>query len=313
MRSSHHVAEWRQAGSEHPAYVLTRRTFLARIGVLGAMAGTAGAAALLPAGDTAAAQDLLSIPVSVLRPVLAELARDTINGLSAFVLPGNDPYSTAQGTPRTEPGAIAAKATDFYLDALDNFVPFPDQYLRPLAAAFVTAVDDSGIELPVNLGALLPVQLIALDEALARVLANDETLPISFLVAGLLNLSATRVNPAALHGLFVSPFARLSYDEKARVFQLIEQVDPALLAMLDRNLPQPLHNSLSGLLRFLGGALLEFGPFGAMTEYAVYDRRTRRLTARPIGWTLSGYQPDGPVEGWDDFRGYYQGRTEVRG
>lgn len=299
---------------DRQAHALARRAFLARIGLLGAAAGTAG---LLPAAHAASAQavsaqGLLPIPVSLLRSVLRELARDTVNGLSAFVLPGNDAYSRAQGTPRGEPGALAAKATDFYLDSLDNFVPFPDQLVRPLAAAFVTAVDDSGIQLPVSLGGLLPIQLVALDDALARVLANDETLPISFLIAGLLNLSATRVNPLSLRGPFLSPFARLSYAGKARVFQLIEQADADLVAMLDNGLPQPLHNSLSGLLRFVGGALLEFGPFGAMNEYAVFDRRTRQLTARPLGWTLTGYQPNGPVEGWDDFRGYYQGRTEVR-
>ena len=38
---------------------------------------------------------------------------------------------------------------------------------------------------------------------------------------------------------------------------------------------------------------------------------SRTLRKRPVGWNHTGYQPHGPVEGWDDFIGYYQGRQEV--
>jgi hypothetical protein len=69
--------------------------------------------------------------------------------------------------------------------------------------------------------------------------------------------------------------------------------------------------SVSGLLKFVGGALIEFATFGAYSEYGVLDRDAKKLRKRPVGWTLTGYQPDGPVEGWDDFIGYYQGRKEV--
>lgn len=72
---------------------LDRRAFLARIGLLGAAVGTGG---LFPA--TATAQNPLEDLVALLRPVLATLAEDTINGLSAFVFPGPDDYSAAQGT-----------------------------------------------------------------------------------------------------------------------------------------------------------------------------------------------------------------------
>jgi hypothetical protein len=59
--------------------------------------------------------------------------------------------------------------------------------------------------------------------------------------------------------------------------------------------------------------LLEFVGYGAMTEWAVLDD-ARELTQQPVGWELTGYLAEvggRPVEGWDDFKGYYQGRTEV--
>jgi hypothetical protein len=287
---------------------LGRRAFLARIGLLGAAVGAGG---LLPRAALAApaAVDPLSGIVGLLRPVLAELARDTINGLSVFALPGPDAYSRAQGTPSATPGAMEAKATDFLLDALDNFVPFPDQIAKPIGAALATGLADSGIALPGL--ELLPVQLGTLDKALRTLLENDATLPLSLPIASMLNLLATKVNPLAVNGIFLSPFARLTYAEKAAVFELIETPVPDLVALLDAQFPEPLKESVSGLLKFVGGALIEFATFGAYGEYAVFDERTRTLTGRPVGWRLTGYQPHGPVEGWDEFIGYYQGRTEV--
>jgi hypothetical protein len=103
----------------------------------------------------------------------------------------------------------------------------------------------------------------------------------------------------------------LTYAEKAKAFELIEKTDSDLVELLDVHFPEPLKASVSGLLKFVGGALIEFATFGGYGEFAVYDEATRTLKARPVGWDLTGYQPDGPVEGWDDFIGYYQGRTEV--
>lgn len=287
-----------------------RRTFLARIGLLGA---AAGAGSLLPrsvlAPPAAAQTDLLPGVVDLLRPVLAELARDTINGLSVFALPGPDGYSTAQGTPADTPGALEAGTTDFLINALDNFVPFPDQVADPIGAALANGLAGTGIDLPGT--DLLPGELATLDTAFRALLENDATVPLSFPVAGLLNLLATQVNPLAVNGVFLSPFARLTYAEKARAFALLEGPDSDLVALLDAQFPEPLKDSVSGLLKFVGGALLEFAAFGGCSEYAVFDPDTKQLTGRPVGWELSGYQPDGPVEGWDEFIGYYQGRREV--
>lgn len=289
-----------------PRYGVSRRAFLARIGVLGAVATTVGPAAMVPA---AAGPSPLDGLVGLLRPVLAELSRDTLNGLTTFVVPGPDAYSRAQGTPRAEPGALDARATDFMIEALDNFVPFPQELARPVAAALTTGLSDLGIELPLGLNRLLPLQVTALDDALRALLESDEAIPLSLPVALLLNLLATQVNPAAVSGPFLSPFARLSYGEKAAAFALVEGADADLVALLDTQLPEPLRASVSGLLRFVGGALLEFPSFGSYSEWAVLDRRTKRLQATPVGWRLTGY--DGVSDGWPDLLGYYQDRTEV--
>ena len=55
--------------------------------------------------------------------------------------------------------------------------------------------------------------------------------------------------------------------------------------------------------------------FLAFSEIDVFDPATGRLRARPVGWDHCGYLGDRlePVEGWDDFLGYYQDRTEVEG
>lgn len=295
--------------TSHP---IARRAFLARIGLLGAAAGLGG---LLPAtaGASPPRPAQLDDLIAPLRSLLAELARDTLNGLTVFVVPGPDPYSRAQGTPRDEPGAMEAGTTDFLINALDHFVPVADQLAQPGAAALATGLSDSPVPLPGDLVDQLPEQAATLDEALRTLLENDATLPLSLTVASMLNLLATQVTPAAVSGPFLSPFARLSFAEKATAFSLLEGPDADLVALADTHFPEPLRNSVSGLLRFVGGALLEFPAFGTFTEFAVLDPDSRQLTGRPVGWDLTGYQPNGPREGWDEFVGYYQDRTEVSG
>jgi hypothetical protein len=100
--------------SEDPGAV-SRRAFLAAGGGLGlsvALAGLPDALARHGWLDVAAAAD-------------PDLTRDTINGLVAFIIPGDDEYSVAQGVSTPEPGAFAAGATAKTIEALDQYVPTP--------------------------------------------------------------------------------------------------------------------------------------------------------------------------------------------
>lgn len=292
---------------------VSRRAFLARVGVLGAAAAGAGGLVLRTDAGSEPLVTLQAGPAldDSLRRLLAELSRDTLNGLTAFVVPGSDRYSRVQGTPRSEPGALQAGGTDFLIESLDNYVPFPDSVAQPVVAALQTALSDLDIPLVGGLLDLLPL-VDTLDDALRALLASPtETIPLSLVVALLLNLVATQVNPLAVSGVLLSPFARLRFAEKAAAFSLIEGPDADLVAALDTQLPEPLRASVSGVLRFVGGALLEFPAFGTYGEWAVFDPATRTVRSRPVGWQLTGY--GGVSDGWDDFDGYYQGRTAVEG
>src|ERR1043166_2589994 len=67
---------------------LSRRAFLARIGVLGASATLLPQCAGPDASATAVSELGLGALVDLLRPVLGQLARDTLNGFVVFVVPG---------------------------------------------------------------------------------------------------------------------------------------------------------------------------------------------------------------------------------
>jgi hypothetical protein len=97
---------------ESPA-ALSRRQFLGRGGALAA-ALVALPQALAERGwlDEAAAAEF-------------DLTRDTLNGLVAFVTPGDDEYSVAQGDFTKGPGGIAAGATGAMIETLDRAVPVP--------------------------------------------------------------------------------------------------------------------------------------------------------------------------------------------
>lgn len=151
---------------------ISRRQFLVRAGAV----GFGAALVQLPAAlrgkgwlDEAAAQD-------------PNLTRDTINGLVAFIVPGPDEYSVAQGESSDTPGAIDSRSTDNLILNLDAFLPNPD--LGPFN--------------------------------------NDGTVPLSGAVANLLNSTAAQVDPAASGGAFPSHFSRLSFADKAEVFRRIE-------------------------------------------------------------------------------------------
>jgi hypothetical protein len=94
---------------------ISRRVLLER-------AGLAGAGALL-----AQIPGFLSTK-GWLEEALAQspdATHDTLHGLVAFVVPGPDAYSVAQGQSTSEPGGIDAGTTDLLIELLDRFVGLP--------------------------------------------------------------------------------------------------------------------------------------------------------------------------------------------
>lgn len=160
-----------------------------------------------------------------------DLVHDTFNGLLAFVVPGPDSYSIAQGVSTREPGGVDAGVVDILIATIDQSTPFVPSF--------------------------------------------------SGTVAAVLNGLAQSVNPAA-GGTFESPFARLSFAEKAVVFQIMDATDS---------------------LKLLGGLLPLFVAFFCYSEAGAFDPVTRSLTGRPVGWKLSRYQ--GVSDGRDEFVGYF--------
>ena len=63
-----------------------------------------------------------------------DLVRDTMNGLLAFVVPGSDPYSVAQGVSTPEPGGVDVGAIDVLIATLDGSTPFVPQFSATVSA-----------------------------------------------------------------------------------------------------------------------------------------------------------------------------------
>jgi hypothetical protein len=167
-----------------------------------------------------------------------DLLHDTFNGLLAFIVPGPDEYSVAQGVSAAEAGGVDEGVTDILIATLDETTPFLPQF--------------------------------------------------SATVASVLNNIALVVNPSP-GGTFLSPFACLSFAEKAAVFQIMDSTDS---------------------LKALAGVLPAFVAFFCYSEAAVFDPITRSLTGHPIAWDLSSYQ--GVADGRNEFLGYFENRREVR-
>jgi hypothetical protein len=162
-----------------------------------------------------------------------DVTHDTFNGLLAFVLPGSDVYSIAQGVSTADPGGVDTGVTDVLVRTIDGSTPFIPSF--------------------------------------------------SVQVAGILNLLAQSVNPGG-GGTLASPFANLSFAQKASVFQIMDATPT---------------------LELFGGLLPLFAAFFCYSEGGVFDPATRKLTGQPLGWTLCHYQ--GVADGRDELLGYFSG------
>ena len=132
-------------------------------------------------------------------------------------------------------------------------------------------------------------------------------LPLSGSIASAINSVALTVNPGATGGAFPSPFARLPFADKAAVWRVLEE-DTRQVTELEAA------HSL-GVVQFVFGVLPAFVNFFAFSEIDVFDPVARTVTRRPVGWDHCRYlgERTEPVEGWDDFLGYYDGQREVEG
>jgi hypothetical protein len=286
---------------------LARRQLLARLGVLGATlgvapalvrtrpAGAARAGARSPLAGTRAAQAAETSP---------SLTLDTFAGIVAFVCPGDDAYSQHQQVSLPEPGGVAAEAHELLADVLNTYLPAPE-----LVAFLLEALQTelAAVPLPDGLDGLSWID---------GLLEHDGHVPLAPIVAVLVDLLAVLVDPASVAGPFLTPFPRLTWADKAEVWRRFESDLPNLFTVGQPESRLPvvsdilaLLSTLGGLLRFASGAVLEVATFASYSEYGVFDPATRTLTARPVGWELADYPPDEPVAGWDEFIGYYQGRT----
>lgn len=294
----------------------SRRSFLIRTGIFGAVAAMSPGLLLKPKTAMAFHDAPFTWTVEQLVHALNALTVDTMKGLAAFVVPGNDAYSLAQGASSSTPGSIAAEADVYIARNLDAVVVLPHTQVLAALNALGTELEKTPMvvidTLPPTLGSAGEWLLENLDDGLDEALANQ---PVrgSTVFALLLNLIATRVNPLAVNGVFLSPFARLTWNEKTRVFADLDAPDPLLTSTLQGLLPEPLRSATPAAIPSLANGAIIFGALGTYTEWTKFDPATDTLTGRPLGWDLSNYQPDGPPpkEGWPEFKGYYQGRRKV--
>ena len=106
--------------------------------------------------------------------ITEDLVWDTLNGLTAFIIPGPDVYSIAQGISAPEPGGVDAGLAELLMTTCHLSQP------------------------------------------------SSSPSPTAVAVAGLLNGLAQKINPSP-SGEFASPFACLSFGEKAAVFSFLEK------------------------------------------------------------------------------------------
>lgn len=285
---------------DKPPIGLTRRRF-ASSAVSGACALAVGPAVV--GHGAVIAQSTHPSRIERLQAQFNLLARDTLAGVSAFAVPGNDLYSLWQGLSTFQVGGVAARNDAFLAFMFDNYLPLPPPLGNSLAIGLGTPL--RGLSLSLGDGLTLNV-----GSALTELLNAYDSLPLALVVALLLNALALTVQPASLVGPFLSPFSRLSWKNKARVLELLENPGPEVIQLMGP-VPGSLLKTVIGYVQLIAVGLLAFAGFGSYSEWSVLDPSTRTLRARPVGWTLSKYQPAGSVEGWDDFKGYYQGRRSA--
>lgn len=286
-----------QLSTEVPA--VDRRRFLGQAGAGAVWVAVPGGLALHHTAGIAQTAQQSRLERMAAR--LNAVSRATMAGVASFCVPGNDLYSIGQGlTTLAAPGGVAAKADAFLVYMFDHYLPLP-----------------GGSELATGLGQpfqQVPLQLsdgstVTLGEAVTHVVGTLDSVPLSLLLALALDALALFVRPGSAIGLLPSPFARLSWRDKARVFQLLENPGDDTLRMISERLKEPVSKTLLGYVQLAALGLLAFAGMGAYSEWAVIDPAKRTLRSRPVGWQIARYA--GVSDGWDEFKGYYQDRRST--
>jgi hypothetical protein len=78
------------------------------------------------------------------RAAAADATFDTFNGLLAFVVPGSDSYSSAQGVSTPELGGVSVGAANVLIATMDESTPFVPSFSAQVAAIL------NGLALAVN-------------------------------------------------------------------------------------------------------------------------------------------------------------------
>lgn len=330
-----------------------RRQFLTRTGLT-------AIAVSLPASlwvrRAAAFQGQVPTDDQLLATVLQRFIYDTYAGVFAFEVPGNDCYSITQAVAVTGPGGQPSDS--FEDDLLDcklngNFLALqhivneqsilPIAFIRTQLSVLIGALGNNPISMPGQGGD--GEEVVFLDEALSRLLDEGsleqgtqgcaDLAPIqlntSLLIAVVLNLGASVVDPSSISsgggeacgtGL-LTPFARLNFADKQRVFELLDlstnQSNPLISAVLGP--------TLLGITGILSGTLLSAAGLVAYSEAMNLDVQKYIDTgeveldlSKPVrGWEIAQYQTferngklvGDTVHGWDVFEGYWEGRTEA--
>jgi hypothetical protein len=117
--------------SREAAELISRRSFITRAGVLG------GVAALGQLGLLVPERALAQTPAATV---------EALNGLVAFVVPGPDVYSIAQGQTSSSPGGIAAGTTQALIDLLDRYVPVTPGLDLPASGGVASFLDATALQ-----------------------------------------------------------------------------------------------------------------------------------------------------------------------
>jgi hypothetical protein len=194
----------------------------------------------------------------------------------------------------------------------DEILPLPDAMVRGIAGALAGGLAGVPLPNPDDLPDVPPDTVNSIADAVQLILTGPVTPPFSQVATLLLSLVAVQVNPNSATGAFLTPYARLALPEKAAVTMLLEDPNSPVMQAIGAQLPPELLGLVPGLVLYMVGGLMAFSGFGVYSEWANFDPLRRTVSSRPVGWDLCGYDP-GIMDGWDDFRGYYQGRRAVTG